>query len=50
MLLPAERITRLHTLPIKVWVLAPQLVTTDANLDYYYDLEFVLLQKCCELQ
>jgi len=37
MLLPAERITRLHILPIKVWVLAPQLVTTDANLDYYYD-------------
>ena len=37
MLLPAERITRLHALPIKVWVLAPQLVTTDANLDYYYD-------------
>lgn len=37
MLLPAERITRLHPLPIKVWVLAPQLVTTDANLDYYYD-------------
>lgn len=23
--------------PIKVWVLAPQLITTDENLDYYYD-------------
>ena len=37
MLPPAERMTRLHTLPLKVWVLAPRLVTTDANLDYYYD-------------
>ena len=23
--------------PIKVWVLAPQLITNDENLDYYYD-------------
>jgi D-alanine-D-alanine ligase len=37
MLSPAERIIRLHPLSIKVWVLAPQLVTKDANLDYYYD-------------
>lgn len=24
-------------IPIKVWVLAPQLITDDENLDYYYD-------------
>src|SRR5689334_233541 len=23
--------------PLKVWVLAPHLVTNDANIDYYYD-------------
>lgn len=23
--------------PLKVWVLAPHLLTNDANIDYYYD-------------
>ena len=35
--LPAEWI---HTVPIdrlKIWVLAPHLITDDANIDYYYD-------------
>ena len=35
--LPAEWI---HTVPVdrlKIWVLAPHLITDDANIDYYYD-------------
>ena len=35
--LPAEWI---HAVPIdrlKIWVLAPHLITDDANIDYYYD-------------
>ena len=31
-LLPA-----LSTTPLKIWVLAPQLVSQDKNIDYYYD-------------
>jgi len=37
MLFHSERIHRLHHLPLKIWVLAPHLVTSDANIDYYYD-------------
>lgn len=37
MSLPAEWIPAVPLERIKVWVLAPYLVTNDANIDYYYD-------------
>ena len=30
--------------PIKVWVLAPQLITDDENLDYYYDFSQSIIE------
>lgn len=34
---PAEWIPSVPVAKLKVWVLAPYLVTNDANIDYYYD-------------
>ncbi|MBK7885088.1 MAG: hypothetical protein IPJ81_15875 [Chitinophagaceae bacterium] len=30
-------LSELSKAPLKVWVLAPQLITQDDNIDYYYD-------------